>query len=206
MEIFFVRHGETKGNKEKRFRGRTDYPLNENGRRQARKLKKKLEKFSFDKLFTSPLKRAYETAEIIKPNILEINVSDIINNVDVGDWSNVKKDDVEKNYPELFKIWINNPEDIKFPNGESIESLYNRAGEFLDNLVKMDYERVLIVSHRSIMKCMFAYILGMKENYFWKFYFNNASYSTVNYSKNRGYLLTMLNESCHLDGFVIETK
>ncbi|TYB31933.1 MAG: histidine phosphatase family protein, partial [Candidatus Mcinerneyibacterium aminivorans] len=72
MEIYFVRHGETKGNKEKKFRGRTDYPLNENGKNQAKKLKEKLKKYKFDKLLTSPLKRAHETAKIIKPEGLEV--------------------------------------------------------------------------------------------------------------------------------------
>ncbi len=206
MEIFFVRHGETKGNKEKRFRGRTDYPLNNNGRKQAKKLKKKLDNFNFDKLISSPLKRAYETAEIIKPEGLEINIDKEINNVDVGDWSNVKKDDVKKNYPELFKIWITNPEDIKFPNGESLKSLYDRAGSFIEKLVKKDYERVLVVSHRSLMKCLMGYILNMKKDYFWKFYFNNASYSIINYNEDRGFLIKMINESCHLDDFVVETK
>jgi broad specificity phosphatase PhoE len=63
--IYVVRHGQTDWNLEGRFQGRIDIPLNEKGKNQAKKTKEKLEGIEFDKVFSSPLKRALETAQII---------------------------------------------------------------------------------------------------------------------------------------------
>ncbi len=66
--IYIVRHGQTDWNVKGIYQGRIDIPLNETGREQARKTKKELEGIKFDKVFSSPLKRALETAQIICNN------------------------------------------------------------------------------------------------------------------------------------------
>lgn len=71
--IYVVRHGQTDWNLEGRFQGRIDIELNEKGREQAEKTKKKLDGIKFDKVFSSPLKRAYETAQIITDEPIEID-------------------------------------------------------------------------------------------------------------------------------------
>ena len=71
--IYVVRHGQTDWNLEGRFQGRIDIPLNEKGKNQAKKTKEKLEGIEFDKVFSSPLKRALETAQIITNEPIEID-------------------------------------------------------------------------------------------------------------------------------------
>ena len=68
MKIYFIRHGETDWNIVKRLQGATDIPLNENGEALARETAEGLKEIPFDMVFTSPLKRAYRTAEIVKGN------------------------------------------------------------------------------------------------------------------------------------------
>ena len=71
--IYVVRHGQTDWNLEGRFQGRIDIPLNEKGKSQAKKTKEKLEGIKFDKVFSSPLKRALETAKIITDEPIDID-------------------------------------------------------------------------------------------------------------------------------------
>lgn len=207
MNLYFVRHGETKGNKEQKFRGRTDYPLNKNGKIQAKNLRNAIENINFNKIFSSPLKRAYQTAKIISSNSLtKIIKNENINNIDVGDWGGLDKNFVKNKYPKLWSTWINNPENIKFPNGENISDLVKRTNIFLENIKKYPENNILVVTHRSVLKCLFANLLNIKNNFFWKFYFNNASYSLVEYSQNRGFTIINTNNSNHLNNFVKEKK
>ena len=71
--IYVVRHGQTDWNLEGRFQGRIDIPLNEKGKSQAKKTKEKLEGIKFDKVFSSPLKRALETAKNITDETIDID-------------------------------------------------------------------------------------------------------------------------------------
>ena len=83
MKLYLIRHGETEWNVKRRFQGRSDIPLNEEGRRLARITAQALVGVPFSRIYTSPLKRAYETAMIIKgerdipvieePRIIEIS-------------------------------------------------------------------------------------------------------------------------------------
>ena len=68
MKLYLIRHGETDWNIVKRLQGATDIPLNENGEALARETAEGLKEIPFDMVFTSPLKRAYRTAEIVKGN------------------------------------------------------------------------------------------------------------------------------------------
>ena len=71
--IYIIRHGETDWNKEHRIQGHQDIPLNDQGRLDAKVAKKKLKNVKFDVVFSSPLKRAYETAKIITNNEIIID-------------------------------------------------------------------------------------------------------------------------------------
>ena len=71
--IYLVRHGQTDWNLEGRYQGRIDIELNSKGREQAIEIKEKLKEIKFDKVFSSPLKRALETAKIITDNDIEID-------------------------------------------------------------------------------------------------------------------------------------
>lgn len=206
MNIYFVRHAETKGNKEGRFRGRTDYPLNKNGKNQSKLLRDAIKNIDYDIIYSSPMSRSYETAEIINHKNIKIKKEELINNIDVGKWGGEKKDKIEKEYPELWRTWWDEPENIKFPGGESMNDLMNRSDLFMKKIKKTNHENIIAVTHRSVLKCIFATILGLKKDFFWKFYFNNASYSRVATNIDGGFTIMQTNESCHLNKFVVERR
>ena len=105
--IVLVRHGETDWNRDNRFQGHADIPLNDAGREQARALAGQLADKSFAAVYTSPLQRAAETARIIADSLdLEVRESEALREVDVGSWSGLTRTEVEAAHPEGFGQWL----------------------------------------------------------------------------------------------------
>jgi broad specificity phosphatase PhoE len=105
--LALVRHGETDWNADNRFQGHADPPLNEAGRRQARALAAELEGGVFAALYTSPLRRAAETASIVGSELgLEPIADESLKEVDVGSWSGLTRAEVERRYPTGFARWL----------------------------------------------------------------------------------------------------
>lgn len=156
--IYIVRHGETNYNVEGRYAGRIDVPLNDNGIKQAYLIKEKLKDIKFDKVFSSPLKRAYETATII-----------------CGDKYNIIKDDrlIERSNGELegrlkkeIKEYIdfNDINENRF-DIENIVDFRKRVKEYIDYILD-NYrgKNILIVTHAGV--CIYArcYFEGDPQN------------------------------------------
>ena len=105
--IVLVRHGETDWNRDNRFQGHADPPLNDTGREQARVLATELSTESFAAVYTSPLRRAAETATILA-GALQIDAvpEGSLMEVDVGSWSGLTRTEVEARFPEGFARWL----------------------------------------------------------------------------------------------------
>ncbi len=138
MNIYLVRHGETDWNAERRLMGQTDIPLNKIGKDQAENLRIRLEDVDFDVCFTSPLKRAKETASIICNNKCQIIEDDLLKESFGG-----------KNQGKLIKDC-----DFEDSSMETEESIFDRAKRFLDKIKNIDCNNVLIVSHSGPIKNM----------------------------------------------------
>ena len=97
MELYLIRHGQTDWNKEGRLQGSVDIELNENGRAMAKAAGIRLNEVFFDKIYSSPLKRAYETAELIRNNRnLEIIVDESLREISFGAMEGTTYDDLSK--------------------------------------------------------------------------------------------------------------
>jgi broad specificity phosphatase PhoE len=124
--LVLVRHGETDWNRENRFQGHADPPLNENGRAQARKLAGELRTERFAALYTSPLRRALETAELLAAELrLQAREETSLKEVDVGSWSGLTRTDVEARFPDGFARWLEYGHG--WDDGESYEELGDRV-------------------------------------------------------------------------------
>ena len=105
--LVLVRHGETDWNRDNRFQGHADPPLNETGRAQARALATEFRREAFAALYTSPLRRAAETAAIIGYELgLEPRPDDALKEVDVGSWSGLTRAEVERRYATGYARWL----------------------------------------------------------------------------------------------------
>ena len=116
--IFLIRHGETNWNKEGRFQGQIDIPLNHNGKDQAAKTSKYLAKVKFNKAFSSSMERPYETAQISK-NIptLKITKLDKLVEISHGLWEGKLENEIKEQWPDLLKNWHQKPEEVIMPEG-----------------------------------------------------------------------------------------
>jgi broad specificity phosphatase PhoE len=159
--IVLVRHGETDWNRERRFQGHADIPLNDAGRRQARELAELLRAEGLSAVYTSPLGRARETAEIVAER-LELTPIELaaLREIDVGDWQGLTVDEVRARYPEQASVaWRSG-----WPNGETHEELSDRVVPALLDLARQrEGERILGVTHAGPIRAALGAATGLSH-------------------------------------------
>ena len=146
--IALVRHGETDWNRDRRFQGHADVPLNSAGREQVRELADRLAGESFSVVYTSPLRRASESAELIAARLgVDVRPSEALKEVDVGAWSGLTVHEIEDRYPEGFARWVE-WRCAGWSDGETYEQLGLRVVAGLREIaVKHAGEQILAVTH-----------------------------------------------------------
>ena len=156
-----VRHGETDWNRERRFQGHADPPLNATGRTQARELAHALAGDSFAIAYSSPLQRSYETAEIVAGQLgLDVLASSGLMEVDVGSWSGLTTTEAEARFPDGFRRWQANGSG--WTDGETYDELGRRVvAELFELAARHPEERVLAVTHGGPMRSVLAAAAGL---------------------------------------------
>jgi probable phosphoglycerate mutase len=154
--IYIVRHGQTDWNLEGRYAGRKDIPLNDKGIEQANIIKEELKSIKFDKVFSSPLSRAYQTAKIICDN--EIIIDDRIIERSNGDLEGKLKTEV------IMEVDFNDPNEKNY-NIESIIDFRKRITSFFDEITSLyKDENILIVTHAGVGIYARCYFEGEPNN------------------------------------------
>ncbi len=205
LRLIIVRHAESEWNPVGRYQGILDPDLTERGRKQADLLGRELRKLSIDVLYTSPLRRTYETARIVGQHIgLKPVVDERVREIDHGRWSGLLVEEVKEKFPEEFRIWIEEPHKAKFEGGESLQDVFNRVKGFLEEVRRKHWgQTVGIVSHTVPIRCMLCVLLEVDLSRFWAFGCDNASYSVVDLEEGRA-VLKELNVTCHLGDLYVE--
>ena len=154
--IVLVRHGETDWNRDGRFQGHADPPLDDAGRAQARELAEQLATESLTALYTSPLRRAHETAHLLASALgLDVHVSDALMEVDVGSWSGLTRAEIEARFPAGFQRWLDYGHG--WDDGETYDELGQRVAEGLRRIAQAHpNERVLAVTHGGPIRSALA--------------------------------------------------
>ncbi len=159
MQIFLVRHGEVLSNKLKHYNYENE-ELNETGIEQAKVLGEKIKDLNFDVIFSSPLIRAKQTAEIINNNNLNIIYDERLRERKVGDLAGKPL-----SFTKREEYWNYNTSCF-YGTEESIKDFFKRIFNFLDELKTLDFDKVLIVSHSGVSKAFSAYFEGLKDGMF----------------------------------------
>jgi broad specificity phosphatase PhoE len=159
--IFLARHGESDWNVEKRFQGHRDRPLTERGREQAHALADLVGAEKIDAVYTSPLSRARETAEIVAARAgLEAVALPELREVDTGSWSGLSRADVETRFPEGFARWRSGGSG--WEDGESYDEMAERVIGALRKIAEDHPDgRVLVISHGGPIRAIHAAAEGL---------------------------------------------
>jgi broad specificity phosphatase PhoE len=162
-KILLARHGETDWNRESRFQGHADPPLNDRGREQAADLAEALANEELAAVYSSPLRRAFETAETIAARHgLEAVPVERLREVDVGSWQALTRDDVERRFPEEFRRWLDYGQG--WNDGETYEAMGERVLAALEELAaRHDGQQILAVTHGGPIRAALARAEGINH-------------------------------------------
>ena len=199
MECWLVRHGESTWNSVGRFQGGLDAPLSPRGLSQARALAAGLATTRFDGLYTSPLRRARDTAAACRAATgLEPVAVEGLREVGLGDWEGLTLETVLARDGDRYRRWLEAPVDHPPPGGEPMEGLAGRVRAALDELWRRHAGgRILVVSHGGAISSALCGWLGRPLNAIWSLRLDNASITRVELPAGR---LLALNETGHLAG------
>lgn len=188
MLLYLIRHGETDWNKNRRLQGRTDIPLNENGRRAARQAMEMMQGRRIDCAFTSPLCRARETAEIVLGDRkVPLYPDERIREISFGVQEGCEGRDENLQPIGIFAEFFNTPDTYIPPeNGEDVRQLCSRTHAFLEDITtraELQDKSVLIATHGAALQSMLLWISKLPYGDFWKSGLKkNCSITTVEVS------------------------
>lgn len=198
--VLLVRHGETKWNALGKFQGCKDIELSDEGIFQAKFLKDKLEN-SFDYIYTSPLKRALDTANIICSD-MDINpvIEPSLREIDFGEWEGLTLKEIESLYPDNFNLWANDEIDAPLCGGDlSMKLVSLRAKEGILRLVaKHKNKRIIIVCHGGIIKGGLVGLFDWKMTMYHKINLGNTSICELSFDEDLSPKIVTLNDTSHL--------
>jgi len=197
-ELILARHGETVWNVEKIYRGRTDVNLDEVGIKQAELLGNHLSNWELETIYSSPLRRAIDTANIIaRYQKIGIHIAEGLIDFDYGEWQSLSEQTVKNLYPTLHDEWHNNPHKVRMPGGESLEDVKKRAIKVVSVVLSEYQGRIVLVSHRVVNKVLICSLLGLGNSYFWNIKQDVGGITIFNYVDGR-FVLTKHNDTSHL--------
>ena len=204
MKLVLIRHGETEWVRQRRYQGSSDVALNRHGILQARATGKALKELKPKVIYSSGMKRAYQTAqEIARICRKKITVDKRLNELCFGKWEGHKHSKISDLFPGASKAWYSANWESCPPGGESLKSLRQRIHSFLSDLSKHHSKNstYVVVSHGGPIRMFLIEILNVAPNVFWTFRVDPASISTISLTLKRKELI-LLNGQCHLNGYL----
>lgn len=181
--IYLVRHGESEANLNSRYCGITDVELSLKGREEAVTAGNNLKNYEIEYVYSSPLIRARNTAEIIcNSNSIDINkiiIEACLIEVNFGLFENLTWDEIREQYREESDKWIHNKQKYKFPEGDSYADIIKRISDFVDNVP----DNSLIVTHFGVMQSVLLYLNIADDTTLWDYTINNCDIVVIDKNK-----------------------
>lgn len=198
-KLLLVRHGDTEFNSARRFQGHSDIELSTAGYRQAERLRDRLAAEKIDIIFSSDLKRALVTAELISSrHRVSLITCPELREINYGKLEGLTFEEISRFYPEIANWCVNWSLQLRFPGGESFDELKERVSRFLDRLKQHASEQtILIVAHGGPLRLMVCYLLGIELWHWQQIRLDNASLSIVDIYPEVA-IISLLNDTSHL--------
>lgn len=201
MKLILVRHGETRWNRENRILGHTEIALTKKGHTQAMGLARALKDEQVSAIYSSPLRRARETADkIARGHGLEVITDDALMEIDAGELDGLTFDELVERYGDFMEWWMKEDPSLRMPGGESVTELQQRTWPAVERIVRDHRDGVVVlVSHSIAILSIVTRALGMSLSNFRRLRLSVASISILNFGE-RGASLVRFNDTCHLGG------
>ncbi|BDG17807.1 phosphoglycerate mutase [Thermus thermophilus] len=195
-EIWYVRHGETEWNAQRRFQGHLDIPLSPVGIGQAFRLAERLSRsrISFDRLYASDLRRARQTAEPLAQVLgLPIATTPLLREIHMGELAGLTRAEAEARFPSFLAEAAEDPWNARRPGGESMADLARRLQAFLEEVPP---GRHLVVTHGGVIRAALKLALDLAGDTWRRFHIQNTSITRILYPENA--VLTVA-DAAHLE-------
>lgn len=184
VRLLLVRHGETEWNRQERFQGQIDVPLNAQGQWQAEQAAYFLKEVAIQRAFSSPLLRPRSTAEAILRFHHEVRLElvDALQEISHGQWEGKFRHQIEALFPGQLDQWQREPHTVQMPEGENLAQVWTRAWAAWQQIAQTVGEgTALVVAHDAINKAIVAATLGAGPEDFWRFKQGNGSVTVIDY-------------------------
>ncbi|MCS5699892.1 histidine phosphatase family protein [Cyanobium sp. FGCU-52] len=209
--LLLVRHGETDWNRQGRFQGQIDIPLNANGRSQAAAAREFLAQVSIDRAYTSAMARPRQTAEAIlsaHPGVPLTSTKGLLE-IGHGLWEGRLESEIAEGWPQLLADWKRAPETVQMPGGETIHDVWERSLRTWERIAACldDHETALVVAHDAVNKAILCALLGLSAGDIWAVKQGNGGVTVIDYPRGVSGLpvVTSLNLTHHLGGVIDRT-
>lgn len=183
MELYLIRHGRTNENIKGVYLGSSNPSLDKKGIEESYEIKNKLKNIDIFKVYSSPLNRCKETAEIIFQNS-EIEEINELKEIDFGVWEGKSYKEISNEYSSEFQKFIDNYRDFQFPEGENFKEFYERVKKVIWNIKKSKLERVAIVAHEGTLRVILCNLLGIGIDGFYKLKIQHGCFTKINVYEN----------------------
>jgi len=200
VRLFLVRHGETAWNRDKRIQGaRSNTPLNQSGFEQADRLANLLRQEGLDAAYSSPLKRAMDTAQVIaKECRIPLSVVPEFREIDAGELDGLTTREMGSRYATFWEDWSQGDPSTRLPSGESLEELQNRAWWAVERILERHVDgAAVMVAHMFTNMVVIAKAIDLDLRHVLHLRQDTAAVNIVEFSTQRN-VLTLLNDTCHL--------
>jgi broad specificity phosphatase PhoE len=199
MRIILVRHGETEWNRLGFCQGVTDIGLNDTGRLQASLLAESLRECEIAAVYSSDLKRAYETAgPVAALHNLEVKREPKLREMNQGYFEGLPFAEIRKTHGEFLKRWRSEPESVRIPGGETLKEVQERVFEIVWNLgVNHEGENVVVVSHNFAISTFLCKVMGLSLREFATFRLRSGCKNLITFVNGR-FRVEWINDVRHL--------
>jgi broad specificity phosphatase PhoE len=203
MRILLLRHGATDWNLQKRCQGATDLELNEVGCRQAEELARRLKRERINAIYSSPLKRAVQTAALIgREHRLAVTIDERLRELDHGELEGMTFSEIKAARPEFLRAWREKPAELPVPGGEKLVDVGERVWEAMARIVRRHgaEETLVIVSHQFPILSLLCRITGTPLDQYRSFHLDPCGIVLVKYDREEEWSVVQLDGERLLPG------
>ncbi|WP_043325223.1 histidine phosphatase family protein [Cyanobium gracile] len=209
--LLLVRHGETDWNREGRFQGQIDIPLNAHGLAQAEAARAFLAPIPLQRAYSSDMARPLRTAEVIlgsHPGV-PLTTARGLREIGHGLWEGRLESEIAAGWPDLLAAWKRTPETVQMPQGETIGGVWDRSLEAWNRIAACldPQETALVVAHDAVNKTILCALLGLTPADIWAIKQGNGGVTVIDYPRGATAppVVSALNLTAHLGGVIDRT-